>query len=1449
MTCIRNGKWSAVATAGWLALCAVGTVSSARAQDTSPVTVPDSPLAWQLFQQATDQARDNPAEAARLAQRLLDGFGDRLVPADQGAGPDSGDRLEGVVDRVERFLKIHPVALERYRQIEGPEAARLLAAGETERVARAYALTHAGLTAHLQLAEHDMQSARFARGLARLRRMEGHPDLIASVSEATTYWFLRGACAALAQLQVERDLADTRLQALGVDDASPERTSIARFAEITPPEAPILRSPLTEGFPPESDEGSWQPVWTEQLSSTPYTRLFLLADELGRTATPRAFERARFDGSYLIVAPSVLGDVVVVSDGETVRAMDRLSHRIMWMRPIDVGRLDRNAGTISDLASVAVGEGCVIVLPGYGFVNERGTLARVTCLGLANGEMRWEAPLGGLGGAEFEDLFPIGEPVISDGTVHVLARKLTSRLETVEYVVALDIKTGALRWATYIAGAGGVNMQGLRPASRMVIADGSVWVASSVGAIARLDAIDGRPQWCQRFLVPIRDARFSTEAWELGGPALIGEWLFSVSPDQATVVQIQRETGRLENTFSLGATNAWGTTRYILADDGDDVRTPRMFAIGADIIAFDPDRPERPLWTLSGANDAALVDRVGLTNRAGIRGRVQLAGELLVVPGIDDVLLVASANGRIRERIEIDGPANPVLLGPQLLLGQNASVTALMPAASAERLMRERIAQDPLDAEGGLALLDLGLRARRLDLCIEAAGLARIAIERTHPSAASDRAREELVDRLLRTAALDEATGIAGAPVHALLSEISLDPSQRVRHLLASAEWRAGQHRIDEAVADLDRIIVDADLVDVPLMRADESSVPAWTEALLRLRAVVAESPTEAAAALARRQEVATARLAAALALHPSETDRSARAKALRAAALASPLTDAGVDAAIAAAREYAGGREWLLAWSTLQRALRVVPITEAQQISAGRLIAEAIETARAAGWTLTERTFAETALGERGSIDVALTDGSRSLQELVAGTKAPVPAVGEQPGEVIQLAGRVVRTAPGATALKSIPGILTVDGQWLSLVRTSDWTPVWRTKVVDRDPAVLVVGEVEGVDALLLWQEPSSRDATASWISLADGTVLASTPPAHEFMPAETLLDAGRPINQQMPNEAPFMASQVLPAVAGHSLVLVRRNGDAAGFDLGTLSTPAWTARRMMDQVYEIGLADWGIAVGGQTEGQRQPGAAGDDGLPVLLVLDPASGAVLTRTELPEDDSIRWLRLLETGELIAGAKSAVLALDGIGSADGTAAPMRWRNASIDVQESVGAWRLGRCIVLATAVDMHDTIVAIDLATAEIDPAAFRPPQRLDNRRSEIRAGGRQGSVGLVQFKDRILAFSLDGALIGEDAIAEVERDFAVALPIADGVLVVSNGGSRQLPTADGSGMRFEATYLLYRLSIDEGLRLLGQAVRVRTIGQRADRWQVIDGYVIVSTNAGALAVPMPVSP
>lgn len=1396
----------------------LGIVAAARGQESAPATIYDSPVAWQLLQQAADQTRENPSEAARLCQRLLDGYADRLVPAED---PD-GDRFESVLDAVERLLRRSPATLDRYRRNETAEAARAAAERPAEEIARTRGLTPAGLEAHLIVAERDIDRGRLDTALVRLRRIENHPDLATLAREAATYWYLRGLAATLSGREAERDESLARLDVLRSAEATDARVMLEILAGEGPATVASPSSPLTSGLQSPSSERDWQPVWIEPMAGTPFGRAIEARPEGPFGVTAREADRARFDGSLLVLAPTVVEQALVVSDGTAIRALDQLSRRILWSTEIGPAAPERllGGGPIGDLGSVAVGEGVAIAFPGHASGNERGPSGRVVCVELDDGRLRWDATLSRLVGNTSEDIFPTGEPVIADGAVHLLARKVTSRLETVDYAVALELADGSLRWATHVASAGGVRVQGLRSISRPVVAEGSLWVTTSVGAIARLDLADGRLIWLRRYLVPVRELRYPSEPWEVAGPALLGSSLFAIVPDQSAVVQLERDSGRLLRAMPLGATNAWGTPRYLLGDpplDAPDAgpRRPRVYAIGSDIVAFDADDPTRPLWSFAQANAGAFSqsggDRAGMANRSGIRGRVQLAGEDLVVPGLNDLALVSRDTGRVRDRIEIDGPANPVLVGSQLFLGQNAAVTALMPAASAERFMRERIVARPEDPEGGLALLDLGLRTRRPDLCVEAGRFASAALDARNDAAA----REELVERLLRAADLP-ASETDGADLHAILAENVRTPSQRVRWLLSEGDWLAASGRPADALARYGSILADRELRAVLVRREEPSEIAAGALAVERM----ASLPPATRAA---REAQALADL----------TSAAGDVDALQEIVAKHAWTAAAVDAALAVGRVASSGqadrsRRSLAALFGAIRGTpdrRLVADDPPSRAAVTALVAIGLDE----GWRRSIAELAEVLSVRWGDRRIDLPSGPTSLRELAAGAPPPTARLGLEAGEAFAVEGRLARAVLHAESSPRLDGLLFATDRGVDFRRGPTFEAAWSIELDDRDPTVLLAGGWLG-PRLLLWTETPDGAGAALVVASANGAIEGRTPSSLDLLPGEALLDAGRPPSQLMPSEAPYLASQVLPIVAGRHLVLVRRNGDAVGFAIDDLATPLWKATRLLDQVYDVSAQDWGVALGGRLPGPRGGGP------PAVVVLDPATGAILSRRRFGRDDDVRWLRLAPTGEAVVGSFARVEAIDAF-DPDGRTL---WKSSASAVVDSVAAWRFGDTLILP---DRSDAMGAIGLLGGETRPDRFRLPARPDLRQPSVRAGGRVGDTAVMQLEDRLLAFTLDGGLVGVDAVAE-DRNYLFALPTEKTLLAVNSLGSRQVPSPLTGGMRTEFLYLIHQFVLGEGMRIAGPAARVRVTGQRCDRVAAIDGFLLLSAGATTLVLP-----
>ncbi|MFO0827060.1 MAG: PQQ-binding-like beta-propeller repeat protein [Phycisphaerales bacterium] len=1411
---------------------------TARAQESTPVTVGDSPAAFQLFQQVLDQARDNPSEAARLSQRLLDGFADRVIPADDPPGP----RFESVLTRVERFLREHPAALERYRQLESAEAERLFALGELDLVARTRALTPAGLRGQLTLAERELHAANFDRAIARLARIEGHPDL-GEGSSTSVYWFLRGAAAALESNTGEREEAIARLKALATPEALAAVEAIARLAALEPAQVPLVSTPLSVGAEPEAlepgAERSWQPIWSIDMPGSAFARAFLgspvdtrpefqlgagnvFGNDLSAPMLPREFDRARYDGSMLTIAPAVGGETVIVSDGLAVTALDRLSHRTVWKRPIGIDTLVTTLDFSDDLAAVATSDDCVVACGVVEATVERTPTGAVTCIDRATGAPRWETllvtptraePAGANGGAGAapEPLFAAGEPVIDGGSVFVLARKTTAQLETVEYLFAIDLANGDVRWATFVCSSGGMPRRSGRPASRPVVADGSVFVASSVGAVARIDADDGRVRWAYRFLVPMRDLRYPCEPWEMGAPAVVGESVFAIAPDQSEVVQLEKGTGRLVQSFPTGPTTVWGTPRYLLVDDGAQIRPPRIYAVGADVVAIDPESPHRAQWTMSKANESAFANREGIANRSGMRGRVQIAGDVLVVPGLRDVLLVSRDTGRVKERIEVDGPANPVLVGPLLLVGQNATLTALMPTQSAERVMRERIASLPNDPEGGLALVDLGLRTQRLDLCADGARAARDALVATNADADAP-ARSELVERLTRTMRLDDAHGDGGDAVLTIMADVAVSPAHRVRSLLSRAAWLAGRGRANDAISALEEILARPELATILVDDGAWTIRPASAMAIERLTTVARSAPT----AFAARESAARAQLS-------NAGDDPSRLEAILASASG---TDAAEVAASRLAKSLEAAGRPQAALGAIMRAIRDMPDGGN---GAAALVADALALCDRQAWSRYAHELAD-CLAARfpGAVKSRTSDGSSSDDRAFR--------IGPVPKDGVEIPGRIVRMAMTGESRARLDGTLAIAERQLSLIDARTLQPRWTVTVDDRDPVALAVGE--GLDdSVLLWQERADGGRFATTVSLRDGSIRDTTPLLSEVLPPDATLSAGRPVLQVMPNGDHFDPGELLPFVAGRTLVVVRRNGDVAGFDLRDLSRPAWTVRGVLSQVYSVAASDLVVALAGREAGE------GDDREPGVATLDPAKGTVLLRYTLAADD-VRWLRLAPTGELLIGSGEGIEAHDALLSFGdvGERSSLLWKNRAPAVRDTASGWRFGSWVV---AADRAETLSALELRDGRLDESRFRPPPRAVGRSGAIQWAGRVRNGVAFQFEDRIVVFAMDGSLLGEDALID-EGNFVFLLPIESGLLSVRSSGSRQVPYPLTGGMRTEFPYLVYRLSVAEGCRLLGPAMQVRLTGQRCDRIGAADGVVFFSTAGQTIAVPMP---
>ena len=1356
----------------------------AAAQESVAVMVDDSPTASQLCERMLEHRADNLAESARIAARLLDEFGERLVPARGG----DGDLFRSVREEVERALRDQPDLAARFRERESTAAQGMLDEGDLEVVFRTRLWTPAGLEAALRLAQLDAERGLGERSLRRLDRIAGHPDLAGRAADR------------------ERSLRLLASWVAGLEiGALPE----------PPPAASAARDSFSgSGDAPRTD-GRWEVIWSRPLEESAFRRAFRDVQQLGRLV-PRTAERLADDGSLLVSLPSADDETIYLNEGHVAVALDRLSRRERWRTPLEVGDVE-NLGAVGDPSIVTVRDGAAVTLAGHGLATTRTGSARVICLDAGSGRMRWatslaEATADRLGDAESgsEAIFPYGAAVIDGGAVFVLARRVTNRLESVDYLASLDLEDGSLRWITRLASCGGIRLGGLRPYSSPVLDEGRVLVGSSTGVIASVDASDGGVAWLRRFEVPLRESRFGVEPWEIASPLRLGGDLLALSPDQGAVLRLDPDTGEVRERAGFDEARL-GQPRYLVAArdaEGRDL----LLAVGSDVVAIDPASLSTIHWSFASANPALMVDRVGVANRAGIRGRVQVAGDVLLVPGREDVVGIRLADGSETWRVPIDEPANVLFDDGQLLLVSKDAVAAVMPPTEARRRLVERQRADPRNPEWALAMVDLAIGAGDLESAVAASRDALSAVD----AGRDRREREELFARLLE---IDRAAGgrdPVATEARDLLAATALEPSQRLRELLTRGDWHASQDRLARASEAWQGILSDPALASERL-RLDDREVSAAVAARERLRSL---AEREGATVLGPSAALAALRLERARA-------EAATPEVLLAIAREFPLTAEASAARIDAAnalRARAMPRDALL---VLLEGLR-----EGGR-SAAELLRPAVETCLEEGW-IEEAASLVAEVDPRGAIvrDLALPADAwnrRAARSLPRGGR-----LGGEPKATQPLEGRLVRFADEHAVPRD--AVLLATESDLSLEREVDGRLVtaWSIPTEDSQPIVLRFGE-----DILMWQMLERDRPLAMRVETETGRVRWVNPSLVELLPSDPDL-AARPESGQrvIPGEtAPWRATEIIPAMVEDQLLLVRRNGDVISLDLEDGRRVRWRLDEVLDMVFHVESGPLGVVVAGR--------GRGDDGrdVPMVAWIDP-EGTVRRRWTLDDgrDGGVRWIRLSPRGQVAWGTGEGVEVRSltaGTGDADAS-----WRCLGGTTRNSWEAWLIADRVVIREGADRLSARGIADGAAWTVGGGEAYGGPRSDGPLTVFGGLWQDAAGASVLYGDRVLRYDAEGRLVGADAVAE-DRNYLLADLASDSIAVLSFRGAG--PITDESGTpRTEFVYVVYRFGLDDGLRQLGPAIEVRTVGPRFDAMRIIDGWMILSSPGSSLGIPIP---
>lgn len=993
--------------AAWLTAAVV-------AQELALPAVDDSPSAQLLIEQALDQAKANPREAVRLLVQVLDAGSERLVRA----GVDA-DLFVPVSRRVHVMLVNDASLRSAFRRELSADADAQLARGELLELAAHRIDTEAGMEASLRLAETCIARGRIAAASAYLDRIADH-DLLSG--RRALYHASMTATVATRLGQPERArLAVARIDALAVDPSvsldAKELVGARAAAEVIPT-APteFIIGPFGPGnFDISAASSAWSETWNAPLDASMPT--------ISQPERPQSY-----------AAPTCVGENVFVNDNGVIRAFDRLSGRPLWIGP-NFGE-DSSAGSMRMLA--ATNDAVVALAPMQPGTNRTGSgTGRMACIDAATGMLRWEARLDRLDmPVDLDGMQPQGVPIIVDGRVIVSARRTSVRMETVSWLLALDLDAPRpVAWSRVIASSGSIRLGTSRAVDAPVLAAGVLYIATPTGAIAAIDPWDGVVRWLRRFPVPVRDAAARIGPSDASTPAIIGDRIYAISPDRARIEAFDTRDGSSRGSIPTGSDGGIGAPAYLVGDD----RSGLVLAVGDRVACFAATDPETTLWSVP-AMDAPFAERV--------RGRVQFAqtGDpqhpVVLIPDAADISIRDARTGTERMRLAGAGNSNAILVGNQVLTAAPSSLSGWMPTVDAERIVRARMAASATP-EAAMALVHLARQIRSGALAAEG---AKEAVRRVRELPADDAARGELLELLLAIDVMELASGADRDTLDAAVDEAAV---------LVNGQLRGGFARADRALRRGDPV--------------SAASIAATVAMTAKPGEMVANQAGNAGPDAEALRIIAIARLK-----DPRALDAVGSAIAT---ALSAVRGDDRSAALRAAARIGSGTRVGTDALTSVMKAADSAQL----RMAAARLVRECA----ARGGSI-----------ESGDAFLRSLD-PRWGPPLASRETAALPSIVGTASRVVEFPGRLPRVVPGVDRMSR--GVLTLQGSDLVLRTAPAYAATWRAPIGMRDctvvattPAILTCDNApDGTGAICC----ISPEGVVRWTSrgVSEATELAS--------------------------------------------------------------------------------------------------------------------------------------------------------------------------------------------------------------------------------------------------------------------------------------------------------------------------------------------------------------------
>ncbi len=1380
-------------------LCLLGVRAQSDAQISSPVYVDDSPRTVDALSRSAELAgAGNLMEAAGILEDLLRLDSERVV-----ARRDDADLFVTVRTRVHEVLLANPGLLTQYRARAHAAATNLLEQGAHRAAERSSLLTTPGFDAAVRVAQEQLEHAQFDAALLTIAQLDTHPDR-----------------------KGEREKRATTLGGLILSYLDPEDSGAHHDA------ARVVRAWGVGGLGaaerPAAQHGAgmtdvWGGVPHEGLLARPLWQEYFGLERSGRRYSISDDDLIPAGTHDLDVWPTVLGEDVFINDGQTVSAWNRFTLSRRWSAVLpDLRGISKEIGASSGEANqVAAADGWVVALSSERPVRSRDKAKRsLHGIDALTGRVVWSRRIEDFADPSLERADFAGPVVIDQGVAVVGATKNISerRLDST-HALGIDLRTGQLLWARLFASSGKLPWNNGSPQHGLTtVRDGIAYRVDRVGVISSFETVSGRVRWARRVQPEmIRSGRGDQQpAWIGQAPILHGGYVIALSPDGLQILVLNAASGRGVRAFPA---SLLGAPDYLLlmGDTLLGVGDTAVFGILADDLVAGRKTEE---WLVVGLNGEG----------PGIRGRVVVAGNDLLVPVRDGFALVSVARGEevAPRRIALDRPGNILPVGAQLIAVDDRYVHSYLVWESAERLLRGQMESDADDPSPAVTYAELAYRAGRGDSIVSAADAALAAIERDPLDPGNEQSRARLFRALLSMVSPEASSGadvrLGDGVREQVIERLELAasaPIEQVHYLMTAADFYAASDRAGRAVDAYQRVLL-SDALAKSSYTMDKHSVLAEEAASDRLRDVVRAFGKEV---YQTYEDEARWQLEA--------LNGSRDAAAFEHVARRYPVSSAAALAVLEAASVYERQGRPNRAVRVLERGLESMESgwlhDEGVRLELeGRIVRQMERGGRAreasnrlAGLLEDEPGVVLTEHGE--SIDaLALLETLNSSLEAALDRPDIGPVLTSRvdiPGwQIHQPEDPTGRMPSDSVFMRSVEGEIALWRIRENGLLREAWGGI-------HNEILLRVDGEYAYTLRIIGREPK-RDQVVVKRSMEGGREIWASPRLVEQLQIQ--IRVGQSIDAIAGEMERIAARTMLYVFDSRTLAVVGRRGQAVGLDLLS-GRILWQQQRVLREVADIASRSGVLAVGGV---EHAPALAGPGG--AVLTLDIRTGEQISRQRT--DARVVWVEANLSGSMLCGVEGGLVSID----------PFRaqtvWQH---DFEEGVTSDPLLTMPGYVLVKDNHSRLWQVfpdrtDEPMREVDAhgrlVGVRGPVAIEDLGSHIMLGTLQGIV-LIDHKGQTLGIDIRNSL-GEIVPAAVGQDLIVTL----------DASAEPENNIGNAGKQFTGVYTVRMYSTDS-CRLESTALvelgRPNTFMHLA----LTDGKILVTTGTMTTVIDAPITP